>query len=53
MIIIIIMIENDNNYNNYKDVKDNKDNWMYWCDSEASEEEGWVIELDLTTPVKF
>lgn len=41
-IIMIINIEyNDNKYRVYK------------CDSEASEYKGWVIKLNLTTPVKF
>ena len=45
----------DNGYNkngNDKDYNDNKYR-VYKCDSEASEQEGWVIKLDLTTPVKF
>lgn len=32
---------------------DSIENSVYWCDSEASEYKGWVIKLDLTTPVKF
>ena len=32
---------------------DSIENSVCWCDSEASEQEGWVIKLDLTTPVKF
>ena len=36
------------------DVKDDSiENSVYWCDSETSEYKGWVIKLDLTTPVKF
>lgn len=45
----------DNGYNkngNDKDYNDNKYR-VYKCDSEASEYKGWVIKLDLTTPVKF
>ena len=34
------------------DYNDNKYR-VYKCDSEASEYKGWVIKLDLTTPVKF
>lgn len=39
--------ENDSNGNNYSE------NSVYWCFDEASEYKGWVIKLDLTTPVKF
>lgn len=33
--------------------KDGNKNEMYQCFDEASEYKGWVIKLDLTTPVKF
>ena len=39
--------ENDSNGNNQSE------NSVYWCFDEASEYNGWVIKLDLTTPVKF
>lgn len=39
--------ENDSNGNNQSE------NSVYWCFNEASEYKGWVIKLDLTTPVKF
>lgn len=29
------------------------ENGVCWCFDEASEYKGWVIKLDLTTPVKF
>ena len=55
--------DNDKNNNKSECDRDDKDdsndnesdneNWMYWCNSEASEYKGWVIKLDLTTPVKF
>lgn len=38
------VMKRDNNEDDYS---------VYWCDSEASEYKGWVIKLDLTTPVKF
>mgnify|MGYP000501998076 CR=1 FL=1 len=32
---------------------DSIENSVCWCFDEASEYKGWVIKLDLTTPVKF
>lgn len=32
---------------------DSNENSVCWCFDEASEYKGWVIKLDLTTPVKF
>lgn len=51
--------ENDSNGNNQSNDSNDSDdsnqseNSVYWCFDEASEQEGWVIKLDLTTPVKF
>lgn len=48
--------KSDCNRDDEDDSNDNEsdnENWMYWCNSEASEYKGWVIKLDLTTPVKF
>ena len=41
----------DNNGNDNDNSK--SENNVYWCFDEASEYKGWVIKLDLTTPVKF
>lgn len=36
-----------------KSDSDRIENSVCWCFDEASEQEGWVIKLVLTTPVKF
>lgn len=41
----------DSNGDNESD--NESENSVYWCVSKASEYKGWVIKLDLTTPVKF
>lgn len=67
ILVKLIGIGNDeskriNNKDNDDDDSDNDDddsksdsieNSVYWCLDEASEYKGWVIKLDLTTPVKF
>lgn len=45
--------DKDDSDDNESDNESDNENWMYWCNSEASEYNGWVIKLDLTTPVKF
>lgn len=47
--------ENNGNGNNEDEGNGNNQSEgnVYWCFGEASEQEGWVIKLDLTTPVKF
>lgn len=41
------------NIRNNKGSDNENENSVYWCFDEASEYKGWVIKLDLTTPVKF
>lgn len=54
---IIVMYINvfDNDSKNVEDdsKSDSIENSVCWCFDEASEYKGWVIKLDLTTPVKF
>lgn len=45
--------DNDSEYEGDKCSDNENENSVYWCFDEASEYKGWVIKLDLTTPVKF
>lgn len=45
--------DDDSEYKNNKGGDNDDENSVYWCFDEASEYKGWVIKLDLTTPVKF
>lgn len=45
--------EEKSKYNGNDNDNSKSENNVYWCFDEASEYKGWVIKLDLTTPVKF
>lgn len=43
----------DSEYKSNKGSDNKNENSVYWCFNGGSEYKGWVIKLDLTTPVKF
>ena len=43
----------DDEDNESDDESDSIENSVCWCFDGASKYKGWVIKLDLTTPVKF
>lgn len=45
-VIVKVIVKDDSK-------SDSIENSVCWCLDEASEYKGWVIKLDLTTPVKF